>query len=381
VSATSPPIAQTPTDAKRPTPSATPVEIKQEQKSRPFKCDKPNCEYQLTGFEQQQQLDEHKRNAHLEPMPFPDDPLKYSQELLAEQLGLNPDGSLKGSPKSKSAAVKGAASAKGKKDSKTSTPPAGSQAMARSSTQPGIKSSPALSNIKTPQQQKAHAPTSAPKPESKESPSASKVEESTDPWANAAMDPDTLAQLFTVDSFVNADSVLRTGLDSSPSTALTPSSSKSSNSRESDILDSDHVNITLAVGLDTNMGGDKAAIVGGGNDDTLPSTCIVSADDWTFQSADLMQAGFLDGVDMSSITLDVSSLTDAQPSTENKADPTVRPNIPYSDAFSFNESSGQWEFDAMDWNGTFGDAGVSSSNDPDATGIPGWDELMESTSD
>jgi hypothetical protein len=129
------------------------------------------------------------------------------------------------------------------------------------------------------------------------------------------------------------------------------------------------------------MGGDKAAIVGGGNDDTLPSTCIVSADDWTFQSADLMQAGFLDGVDMSSITLDVSSLTDAQPSTENKADPTVRPNIPYSDAFSFNESSGQWEFDAMDWNGTFGDAGVSSSNDPDATGIPGWDELMESTSD
>jgi hypothetical protein len=332
------------------------VEIKPDFK---YKCDKQDCEFHSIGFEKQEQLESHRNHAHPEIAEFGRDPAGYTIKAFANKLGLNPDGTTKTSPPTANTTI----------GDKSKTSPPASQSMARTATQQGIKASPAMSIIKTPQQQKTQAPTSAPKTLTKESPVAAKVE--MDTFDNSDFDTNMMASIFDFDASSD-EAIIKLGTDSSPS-ALTPSSSKSSNSRESDILESADVAVTVQ--LETTIGGGKS-----GMSNDLPAPAIITAVDWNIEAADLAQAGMLDGVDMSVLSFDPSSLLSTEVNEKKKDGTTLPEDMPFQDMFA-QDDNGIYVFDAMDWQGNFGDhtsavQQVGGSGD----GILEWDDFLTGNS-
>ncbi|KAF2175668.1 hypothetical protein K469DRAFT_609955 [Zopfia rhizophila CBS 207.26] len=128
-----------------------------------FKCKESGCDYSLRGFDTQAELDAHFKDNHAKI----EDPLQFALDAMADYLDIDASS---GQPKSdpttanrsaRPATQPGKAPPQPVKSEQTPsvtqnvTTPAGPQAaatpMARVATQPGIKSSPSTSLLKTPQ--------------------------------------------------------------------------------------------------------------------------------------------------------------------------------------------------------------------------------------
>ena len=216
-----------------------------------FRCASAECESRT--FRSQAELDKHTNDAHAKI----EDPFGFVMDCLAKALGLNQDGSVKVTAvdapganhhdKFKSQPTVPAITAGQTPNFKqeASTPAAGGTPMARVATQPGLRSSPAMMHLKTPQHgnrpltprstpgrstaaipQKAIAetalPTPAPEPSSDEAPVPS-------PWANAALQSETLAQCFEGLDYLWGTSNLSPSRELA-SPALTPTSKTSETS-------------------------------------------------------------------------------------------------------------------------------------------------------
>ena len=283
-----------------------------------FKCKDNICDFSIRGFDTQAELDAHTKDAHAKI----EDPLKYAIEQAAEAVGLNKDGNPKAPKLDANAANRGtrpatATSTKPPHPGRSGqTPnlkqevstPTGTQAaatpMARVATQSSaIKSSPSNNILKTPQtgpkagtpstgQLARGTPISTAKPASKDMETAKTVipeKKEEDPWATAPFDPTSLKDIFdamdlpgtlTAASLSNEDnSWIPRSLSLSPAT--TPASSlgskDSTSTRDSDISESDNLQISLGLGgTDANIGGD--AWMGALSTDFMPLDLQLSED-------------------------------------------------------------------------------------------------------
>jgi len=187
----------------------------------PFKCPESGCD---KAFETQDQLEGHKNDAHLHI----DDYLTFALENFAQGVGLNTDGTPKEPALSKTAEPQKQVAKTVAAATKSSTSPASAAMAHASSTQAAIKAeSPAQPLPKTPSQQAAIKPVTAPiseagttttdiKPTSADTkpvldPAAAEavIEDPllkdpflTDPWSTSILKPSELQDLFKpVDSF------------------------------------------------------------------------------------------------------------------------------------------------------------------------------------
>lgn len=297
-------------ELKRPQQPEKPVETKPT-----FKCKDNTCDFSIRGFDTQAELEAHTKDSHAKI----EDPLKYAIEQVAEAVGLNKDGNTKPDANATNRGTRPATvtSTKPPHSGKSGqTPnlkqevstPTGVQAaatpMARVATQSSaVKSSPSNNILKTPQtgpkagtpstgQQARGTPASTAKPTSKDTETAKAVapeKKEEDPWATAPFDPASLKDIFdamdlpgtfTAASLSNEDnSWISRSLSLSPAT--TPASSlgskDSTSTRDSDISESDNLQISLGLGgTDANTGGD--AWMGALGTDFMPLDLQLSED-------------------------------------------------------------------------------------------------------
>jgi len=298
---------------KPPAPKPQQPQVQQPQvdqsKPKPFKCDDSNCEYSTKGFDTKLEMEEHKKMHYV----FPSDSLKYAKDSVAASLGLNPDGSVAGEKEK---------ATPGKSHVEANT----SQSMARSAT----KTSPSFSLLKGPKEAKMPAPTSAPKSETK---GVQGIKSEDEANGSAVISPVLMNDIFDLDALGGLDfPSMPSTLDSSPS-ALTPSSSRDSNSsgtreKSSDILEQDKLNVKIA--MDSQMAGY------GDEKDTL----MFSLEDFTTElgNGDFMNLGvFPTGFD------------DEIPSS---TDPSLSM---FTDQFTTGENGERFlDLDLGEWNSTLG---------------------------
>lgn len=297
-------------ELKRPQQPEKPVETKPT-----FKCKDNTCDFSIRGFDTQAELEAHTKDSHAKI----EDPLKYAIEQVAEAVGLNKDGNTKPDANATNRGTRPATATSTKpphsgKSGQTPnlkqevSTPTGAQAaatpMARVATQSSaVKSSPSNNILKTPQtgtkagtpstgQPARGTPASTAKPASKDTETAKTVtpeKKEEDPWATAPFDPTSLKDIFdamdlpgtfTAASLSNEDnSWISRSLSLSPAT--TPASSlgskDSTSTRDSDISESDNLQISLGMGgTDANTGGD--AWMGALGTDFMPLDLQLSED-------------------------------------------------------------------------------------------------------
>jgi hypothetical protein len=292
------------------------------------KCSVQECDFSVRGFSSQAELEKHQRDSHA---PI-EDPMNYSIEGVAEALGLGKDGKLKVAKVESQKPSKAASNIKSEQKP-TSAPsnaafksgqtpnikaealtPAGtsvSTPMNRVPTQTGPKDSPLL---KTPQggNAKIQTPSTSGKAVAKDTPGKPMETAKSEPappvdlWANADFTPSQLDDLFDMDlpgTMPEIDLDLEMlgnlsdplGLDigfddplpslqqpRSTTPVETPESSKDSTStRESDISESDNLNIDISMDVPSM---------------NVDSLMLGSTDAMNFQLDDLMDLGTEDTV-------------------------------------------------------------------------------------
>jgi hypothetical protein len=176
-----PKTAQTPSSAATPSPQAgkkASPDVRRSSETqiahRPvLTCKEPECEYSTTGYSTEQALQQHVLEEHTKPR---EDPMKFVQENLALALGLEPDGSAK---KAEAASMSVTNSKQGQTPVTTAATPV--------FTDGNMKRS--ASSMGKPQDNKAGVKAGA-TPKQADAKLADPM--TTDPWANANIDPEML---------------------------------------------------------------------------------------------------------------------------------------------------------------------------------------------
>jgi hypothetical protein len=222
-------------------------------------CRDSSCEFSRKGFNTPEELTAHMQQFHAPPA----DPLKYALETLATSVGLNADGSSKTEVldvKPPHPANKTAPHIKA-----DTSPPSGSTPLHKIP----MKGSPALDRLKTPQHtSKPPAPTSAAGPPTdktiRKGEGATKSGDEMaldlvefDPWKDSGLQQtDLIEWLKPYDTFTGDwgnDRALRSPQLTPATTPDTNITDKTASTRDSEILDGDALNMTLAL----NPNGDE----------------------------------------------------------------------------------------------------------------------------
>jgi hypothetical protein len=254
--------------------------------SRPlFVCPKDQCDMHNTGFPTKEALDAHYHEEHVKPY---EDPIKYTDEILTQVLGLDSQGNRV--PKAgtgttdisqpNAAAMKASGSRQGHTLGKldpTSTPMSRTASMGRQSSAQGLKAG-------TPGNGKSIQikGEGTPKPSTKHEPEHAQQATVEDAWANSTLDPAVLMATFAPLQPLANGHLSNFSPHRSRTPNDTPESSKDSGVSEpnSDIseraqLDIDmrwapldlDANTDLLVGMDAfSMGADDGMLGDGGSD-------------------------------------------------------------------------------------------------------------------
>ena len=274
-----------------------------------FRCTTAECESRI--FQNQAELDRHTNDAHAKI----EDPFGFVMGCMAKALGLNEDGSLKAvvadisdtKHQVKSKAQSGAAAALASHSpsikQEASTPVVGGTPMARITTQSGLRSSPAMMHLKTPQHgsrpltprstpgkgsaalaQKTTAETTLPTP----APESSLDEASVpSPWANSALQPETLVRCFEGLDYLWGASILSPPKELA-SPALTPTSKTSETSKSGTTQEKAGGEAGMAFqSVEAKKGKDEHHVVAN-NTSAITSTAVIDYDSAFF---DLDAAG------------------------------------------------------------------------------------------
>jgi hypothetical protein len=218
-------------------------------------CQDTGCDYNKKGFKTPEELAAHVQQMHTPPA----DPLKYAIEAVATSVGLNGNGSVKVEQDVKPNQAGAAKSAGGVQVKAGATPPAGTTPLNKIP----MKGSPAMDRLKTPSQlsNKPPAPTSAAAPTANDKnakqgdTSAAGKEEllgmDVDPWKDATLgQSDLLEWLKPYDTFTGDwgnDRTLRSPQLTPATTPDTSITDKTVSTRDSEVLDSDALTMTLAM--------------------------------------------------------------------------------------------------------------------------------------